>query len=256
MNIDKIYVINLKKNTERKENVINLFNKLGGIFNNYVFYEAIIGNELSESQIYEIMSVKSLYTLYKKFTDHSDIRTKGAIGCYLSHYNIWVDVIKNNYKNVLIFEDDIYSDYDYDKILSYINNVPQDYDIALLGYICFFFSLDKRKYEINNYWNSTNSLRIMGMHSYLLSNSGAIKLSKKAFPIEMQVDAYINYICNINPNIKRYISKKNIFLQNILTYSTDIQNFCTVCWYTDFAYFIYNNIFVLIALFLLITLIK
>ena len=254
MNIDKIYVINLKKNTDRKKNVIDLFNKLGGIFNNYVFYEAIIGNELSESQIYEVMSVNSLYTLYKKYKNHSDIRTKGGIGCYLSHYNIWVDVIKNNYKNVLVFEDDIYCDYDYDKILSYINNVPQDYDIAFLGYV--FLTLNKEKCEINNYWNLTNSLRLMGTQSYLLSNSGAIKLSKKALPIEMQVDSYINYICNVNPNIKRYISKKNLFLQNLLTYSTDIQNLCTVCWYTDFIYFIYDNIFVFIALFLLITLIK
>jgi collagen beta-1,O-galactosyltransferase len=254
MNIDKIYVINLKKNTDRKKNVINLFNKLGGIFNNYVFYEAIIGNELSESQIYEIMSVKSLYNLYKEFRDHSDIKSKGAIGCYLSHYNIWLDVIKNNYKNVLVFEDDIYSDYDYDKILTYINNVPQDYDIALLGYI--FLTLNKEKYEINNYWNSTNSLRLMGTHSYLLSNSGAFKLSKKALPMEIQVDSYINYICNINSNIKKYISKKNLFSQNNSTYSTDIQDLCIVCWYTDFSYFIYNNIFVIIALFLLITLIK
>ena len=254
MNIDKIYVINLKKNTERKKNIINLFNKLGGIFNNYIFYDAIIGNELSESEIYEVLSIKSLYSLFKRFKDHSDIRTKGGIGCYLSHYNIWIDVIKNNYKNVLIFEDDIYCDFDYNKILLYINNVPKDYDIAFLGYV--FLTLNKEKYEINNYWNSTNSLRLMGTHSYLLSNGGATKLIKKALPIEMQVDSYINYICNIDPNIKRYISKKNVFFQNTENYATDIQDKCIICWYTDFIYYIYDNIFLLIALFLIITLIR
>ena len=32
--------------------------------------------------------------------------TMGEIGCFLSHYFIWQDVIQNNHERILIFEDD------------------------------------------------------------------------------------------------------------------------------------------------------
>ena len=33
--------------------------------------------------------------------------TMGEIGCFLSHYFIWKDVVEKSYKDVVVFEDDL-----------------------------------------------------------------------------------------------------------------------------------------------------
>ncbi|KAH3791990.1 hypothetical protein DPMN_145479 [Dreissena polymorpha] len=33
--------------------------------------------------------------------------TMGEIGCFLSHYNIWQDVVAKGYEQVVVFEDDL-----------------------------------------------------------------------------------------------------------------------------------------------------
>ena len=54
--IDKIYLINLKKRTDRLESCKKLFNSLGGIFNNFEKVEAVLGNVLSDNEIYKLLS--------------------------------------------------------------------------------------------------------------------------------------------------------------------------------------------------------
>jgi collagen beta-1,O-galactosyltransferase len=31
----------------------------------------------------------------------------GEIGCFLSHYKVWNDVVENNYERVVVLEDDV-----------------------------------------------------------------------------------------------------------------------------------------------------
>ena len=238
MLIDKIYVINLKKNIEKKNNILIEFDKLGGIFKDAYFFEAIVGKDLEEREINNLLTTKAQYTLNYGRREHSEVNTKGAIGCYMSHYYIWKDIIKNNYKNVLICEDDIYTDSGYEKIVECIDNIPEDYDIAYLGY--FMHNLNPKYKKVNNYWNIIDE-KIFGTYSYVLSNSGAKKLLSKSLPIEMQVDSYMSYFYFTNPDFKRYLSNDILFYQT--WWVTDIQNDkCIICWYTDLSYFFYNNI--------------
>lgn len=90
----KIYCINLKRRTDRKENIIKLFESEN--ITNYEFYEAIDGNTISQDD-------PSL-SLFK----HSWRLRKGAVGCAMSHYNLWKNLLSdmdNNY--YVIVEDDI-----------------------------------------------------------------------------------------------------------------------------------------------------
>ena len=86
MIIDKIYVINLKKREDRLVKIDKLFKDLGGIFKNYERIEAIDGNTLS-IQDNNNLTLKSKY-LYDNPTLFIDIKSKGALGCYLSHLKI------------------------------------------------------------------------------------------------------------------------------------------------------------------------
>lgn len=79
---DMIYFLNLPNRTDRYENVMNMFNKL-----NIEKYTHIIPIEAK--------TLEGDYTL-----------SKTAMSCKLAHLSIYEDVIKNNYKQVMIFEDD------------------------------------------------------------------------------------------------------------------------------------------------------
>jgi GR25 family glycosyltransferase involved in LPS biosynthesis len=226
--IDKIYLINLKKRTDRLESCKKLFNSLGGIFNNFEIVEAVLGNELSDDEIYKLLSSNSLLSLKHKYHLHYDIRNKNGIGCYLSHYNIWKDIVKNNYKNVLIFEDDITSPNTFDTIKKYIDSIPTDYGIGFMSYWNYNEPIVKLIPE-NDFWLKSSSYTFYQTDAYMLSNVGAKILLEKALPISNQVDAFINVLASANKNFKRYFSKEKLFFQNKSEYGSDIQQTCKVC---------------------------
>jgi hypothetical protein len=82
---DKIYVINLKQDVEKK-NIIE--KKLKELNIDYSIFEAVDGNKLKNVKLLSYGSV-------------------GAVGCRLSHMKILEDAIKNNYNRILVFEDDV-----------------------------------------------------------------------------------------------------------------------------------------------------
>lgn len=95
-NCYKILVVNLKKRSDRKDNIINIF-KSANFKKNYLFYKAFDGSEISET-----LEITELF----KINDFGS--RKGFIGCALSHYNIWIDLLKDELcKYYIIFEDDI-----------------------------------------------------------------------------------------------------------------------------------------------------
>jgi GR25 family glycosyltransferase involved in LPS biosynthesis len=238
MKIDKIFIINLKSKNDRLKNMRLLVDTLNFDKDKIEIFEAVVGKELKDEKINNILSISSLDTLYNKSTNHKDIRTKGAIGCYLSHYKIWEKVINNNLNNVLIFEDELITDVDIKEFEEYINSLPQDYDIALLSWFSLWFDLlnnPKKNTIINNYWNKYNSINVFSCSSYLVSRKGAEKLVKNAFPICYQVDGYLNILNNIDKTFIRYIAKESLFKKN------NFQINCKECDITEKINVMYNK---------------
>jgi len=244
MIIDKIYIINLKTRTDRIIYMEKLMNLLEIDKNKIKLFEAIVGDDLKKEDINNILSISSLETLYNGGNNHKDIRTKGAIGCYLSHYKIWEEIINNNYNNCLILEDDVYSNIDAKEFNEYINSVPNVYDIALLSWFNLWFDPlenTKKKTVINDYWYKYNSVNIFGAAGYLISRKGAEKLIKDAFPICYQVDAYMNILNFLNKDFIRYVAKTSILNQNLFLL-TNIQTYnCVECDVTEKINILYNK---------------
>ena len=89
----KIYVINLKKDNEKRQRIASMFQTLN--ITNYEIFDAVNGNELKQFEI------------NKKWYDpwsHLHL-TKGEVGCALSHYQLW-QKIKKERKMAMILEDD------------------------------------------------------------------------------------------------------------------------------------------------------
>ena len=118
--IDKAYVINLKKNKDR----LKRFKKNTKKANIKVErFNAVYGKDLP----------KEHPDIIKYFVKNHNLNP-GEIGCALSHIKIWEDALKNNYKNIIVFEDDaiIPKDFWYRFNEAY-NELPKDWDILFLG---------------------------------------------------------------------------------------------------------------------------
>ena len=69
--------------------------------------------------------------IIKKKPTH--LKNTGELGCILSHLRLIQIAKKNNYKNILILEDDILLHKFFDRLLFKIEKVPDNYDILYLG---------------------------------------------------------------------------------------------------------------------------
>jgi len=143
--------------------------------------------------------------------------TDGGKGCSLSHRTIWDSMIENNYKNVLVFEDDAVIDKNFDKHFQHVwNHLPQDYDIIYFGALfggnddsianeLYKKILDIPTEEMNEFIHTSNGT--VGTHCYMISLEGAKKFATKQ--INSHIDSSIlSWIKEYNYNA--YVTSKNM----------------------------------------------
>lgn len=174
-----IYYINLNKCKKRREYFNKSTNKIKKIYSNYNVnrFSAINGNNIEKNEIDNIHNIckkKKLQTL-----------KPGQIGCSLSHYNIWKK--KNIDKYLLILEDDITININIiNKLYNIFPELPDDWDILLIGWRPFFKS-DKRRLKYIHKYNKNISiskhidktiLPFHGTHGYIVNNNFIKKMNK------------------------------------------------------------------------------
>lgn len=166
---DKIYYINLDRRNDRNETI-----KRG----------------LIESGIYNIERVAGIdgNLFLDEFIVNRNIpvkRTVGYYGCFLSHLNVIKRAYNDNLNNVLILEDDvaIHSnlDFEFNKIMNYINHKQMQWDILYLGHVNYngvynISEEESKNWTINKIKNNSAiySKNVWGCHAYAL-NRNAMK---------------------------------------------------------------------------------
>jgi GR25 family glycosyltransferase involved in LPS biosynthesis len=123
-----IYVINLKKNTERLENFMREYNKSDLKKFPINVFPAIVGKDLELINYVSPGAYKQILTteVLKNRKYHYEL-TRGAVGCYLSHLNIWKKIAESDKNYGLIFEDDVMIATDFFSRLQFgLSNVPKD----------------------------------------------------------------------------------------------------------------------------------
>lgn len=218
----KTYVINLDKNIDKYNHIKHNFSK-------YDIYpdrfKAIYAKDLDNEYINKITDPSVQHTIDKGRSLDSNIPSLGAIGCSLSHIELWNMLLKSNDNIFFILEDDAYPVYNkclVSNINNYINTVnltQPDWDIIYLGWFKFYnWNNDDKLIYINKTNNESiykiNSF-VYTTHSYIINKKGALKLLKNAFPIIHQIDSYISFMCMYRDlNAYRsniiYITQKNI----------------------------------------------
>lgn len=185
--VDKVYVINLDRDTERLQKMTEQLTKLNIEFTRF---PAVLGSQVKTSHHLTDMCLKYC--------------TDGIKGCAMSHKTIWEDMIKNNYKHVLILEDDAEFAEDFEHLFrTGWDQVPKDFDVFYLG--CNFNCDDS--HTIPKVYNEvlglvpkkvdTHILRVfgsVGFHGYIISNECATKVRHS--PIHNHIDAQMAYWIN------------------------------------------------------------
>jgi len=96
--IDIIYILNLNKNYIRKDMCINQLKQYN--ITNYEFIDSINPSEtLYENMYYSIIKHMDKKFIYNNFT-------LGAFGCFLTHIECIKQAKMNNYKQIIVLEDD------------------------------------------------------------------------------------------------------------------------------------------------------
>ena len=187
---DCIYIINLPNERYKIINLYNLFKKNKCNFK-------IINGVIKEKNNLNIFNNWELYKLENK---NCLIKIESQLGNLIAHLICLKDMKYNNYKKILILEDDIYIHKNYNNILRNAIDNLKKYDILFLGNL-------QKKWENINIDNDNNiyksNIHSKGCFSYSVSHNILNKL--------------INYYEKYNKPVNECL--KQIILENNYSYS-------------------------------------
>ncbi len=181
-----VVVISLRRSIERRRAVKRQLKEAGLSFrffdafdNNQIDYQALVDNKRLAAPDQHMAR------------DHY---TKGEIGCYLSHAEIWAQIIADSVPATLVFEDDALIPRDLLTTLgSAIESLPGNVELVYLG---GFHNDAEMLARVPTDVNGIAPIgaagpELWGSHGYLVSEDGAAKLLREAFPIRCPVDIYM-----------------------------------------------------------------
>ena len=105
--------------------------------------------------------------------------TAGELGLWCSNIGVWHDIVKNEYKSAIIFEDDIYPKnivYVKQQLEDFTSNLPKSFDLGYLYYIHYLpNSLLPQSNLINNPYckKFDSSFEARGTQAIVYSNKAA-----------------------------------------------------------------------------------
>lgn len=150
---EKIYIINLVNRPDRKTKIQERLNKLGIVAEFYTAVEYPWSNQL---------------LMYMANSGNIRFQNSGEFSCMASHYACIYNAKQNEYKSILILEDDTEFLKDFNDIIqSYINALPNDYDMAY--FTCNIWKMDERNdWAVEPFWRKAshcNAAAAYAVHS-------------------------------------------------------------------------------------------
>lgn len=167
MNIDKIYVINLKKDNQ------DIFDRMGNLglasLTGYEIVNAVDGNDIPV----DIEPFK-IYSKWKQPSSNNDWWNRdilpGEVGCTLSHLEVWKRIAEGEEERVLVLEEDFLGNIPIANLE--VDNIPA-WDFMYLG---------RNPLDLNNEVSINDTFNIplnsYCSHAYVITKEGATKLLK------------------------------------------------------------------------------
>ncbi|RWS13354.1 glycosyltransferase 25 family member-like protein [Dinothrombium tinctorium] len=206
LGVDNIYMINLLRRSDRLKSMLMSFDIMGI---EAQVWNATDGKEITDDYLKQL-NVNILPGYLDPF--HKRPMTFGEIGCFLSHYFIWEDIVKRNLSKAIIFEDDVLFEHKFkERMKKTVSALEFHEDVDFL-YIGRKRQGDaKDEYLVaKGFVKPTYSYWTLG---YLITQRGAQKLLD-ARPLEklLPVDEFLPIMYNRHPceEWKSYFSLRNL----------------------------------------------
>lgn len=189
----KVMVINLDKQPEKMKRFKQKYdeNPIAKQYS-YTRFSAIDGRDVSLEEWLTDDAIHSLQKIEKhNFRTHHYQMTRGAVGCFLSHYTVYKELIEDNDNDIyLIFEDDATFNRDFvESVFHTLNDAPENWDVIVLG---------KHRLAGESVNEGTDLLLkpsgFWGTFGYLINKKGAQKIVEEVDTRKMdgQIDAYMS----------------------------------------------------------------
>jgi hypothetical protein len=202
-----LYYISFKQSDEIEDH----YKAFG--FKNVKHFNAVNGRKMDIKKLLDdnIITIRAYDDILSGRTQHSGMTNMGAIGCTLSHYELWNKCVNDNNAFIIITEEDNRMD---------VKIGPED--IKKISDI-----LGKEKSimvstEVKPLYNYKRHFQ--GLHFYIISKEACKELIKDCFPMDVQTDWYVSHIASQGKiNIEGYpVSSQGKHLSSI-------QDGCMTC---------------------------
>lgn len=229
---DKIYVISLRRATDRQRDVERLLNGLP-----YEFFWAVDKQHLDRDELIRNGVYDDVAARRPQFR-HRHGMGLGQIACSLSHRLLHETIVREGYERVLIFEDDVVPvEAHLSQVRQALAELPADWELLYLGYrkhetVTSLMRMKQQLYKVLSplglvRWTSREArhflprpysarLRRAGLHdcthAYALSRAGAQQLLAAHQPIVAHIDSFISYQV-LNGQLNAFVSVPSFFDQ-------------------------------------------
>lgn len=217
----KVYIVSMLNQKDRR---VFISNQLENLDIEYVFFDAI---NVSVDPEY-----LSYVDLNKTYQINGRELSKGEIGCSLSHYFIYKDIVENSIHYALVLEDDAILNKNLKKFIEGEILESKEWDVILLGYS----KVSKNEYSKVNCFNPIGKLiynketkvgrvaknTTCGTVGYLISLSGANKLLELKVSGNTVADNWPYF--EKNGNLKIFHCRPFLVFEDFLNLESSIEN--------------------------------
>ncbi|XP_017379874.1 procollagen galactosyltransferase 2 isoform X3 [Cebus imitator] len=131
MGFDEIFMINLKRRKDRRDRMLRT------LYEQEIevkIVEAVDGKALNTSQL-KSLNIEMLPGYRDPYSSRP--LTRGEIGCFLSHYSVWKEVIDRELEKTLVIEDDVRFEHQFKKklmkLMDDIDQAQLDWELIYIG---------------------------------------------------------------------------------------------------------------------------
>ncbi|NXC79997.1 GT252 galactosyltransferase, partial [Cercotrichas coryphoeus] len=195
----QIFMINLKRRKDRRDRMLRtLYEQEIAV----KVVEAVDGKALNTSQL-KALSIEMLPGYRDPYSSRP--LTRGEIGCFLSHYYIWKEVVSRGLEKTLVIEDDVRFEHQFKrklvKLMDDIEQAQLDWELIYIGRKRMQVQEPERAVpNVRNLVEADYSYWTLG---YAISFHGAQKLiGAEPFSKMLPVDEFLPIMYNKHPVTK------------------------------------------------------
>ncbi len=187
----KIYIVNLKKDKNRRENIIREVEKQN--LTNYEIIDAVDGNKLNQNEL-DVATFRNK----KHVNPWNSKMSPTQIGCALSHIKVYENFIKTEFEVALILEDDAIFVRDFNNNLKQfiLKNFKFRKQIVLLSELKEFHN---KALESTDNYEIVNVSNAFFTHAYMINKEAAKSIISFNYPVKTIADNFVFFkiYCNI-----------------------------------------------------------